>query len=123
LKISIIGSDYVGSVTGICLAARKHDITLVDNDASKVEQVNNGSAPDIFTCLKNTRPGIGGEIQLTDAIRLLLKDTPVYAYCFKGKRYDTGDKIGYIETIIDFALQSKYLRDPMLKFLRERVDQ
>jgi len=122
MKISIIGSGYVGSVTGICLAALKHDITLVDIDASKVEQVNNGSAPDIFACLKNTRPGIGGEIQLTDAPRLLLKDTPVYA-CFKGKQHDTSDKIGYIETIIDFALQTKYLRDPMLKFLREQVDQ
>ena len=49
---------------------------------------------EIFACLKKTRPGIGGELQLTDAIRLLLKDTPVYACCFKGKRYDTGDKMG-----------------------------
>ena len=80
-------------------------------------------SPDIFACLKKTSPGIGGEIQLTDAIRLLLKDTPVYACCFKGKRYDTGDKMGYIETIIDFALQSDHLRDPLLKFLKERVDQ
>lgn len=76
---------------------------------------------EIFSCLKKTGPGIGGEIQLTDAIRLLLKETPVYACCFKGKRYDTGDKAGYIETIIDFALQSDSLREPMLKFLKDKV--
>jgi len=78
---------------------------------------------EIFACLKKTSPGIGGELQLTDAIRLLLKETPVYACCFKGKRYDTGDKMGYIETIIDFALQSDLLRDPMMKFLKDKVTQ
>ena len=76
---------------------------------------------DIFGCLKKTDPGIGGEIQLTDAIRLLLKTSPVYACCFKGKRYDTGDKMGYIETIIDFALENDNMRDPLKKFLREKV--
>jgi UTP--glucose-1-phosphate uridylyltransferase len=50
-----------------------------------------------------------------------LKDSPVYACCFKGKRYDAGDKMGYIETIIDFALQSDQMRDPMMKFLQEKV--
>jgi UTP--glucose-1-phosphate uridylyltransferase len=76
---------------------------------------------EIFGCLRKTSPGIGGEIQLTDAIKLLLKDSPVYACCFKGKRYDAGDKMGYIETIIDFALQSHQMRDPMMKFLQEKM--
>jgi UTP--glucose-1-phosphate uridylyltransferase len=78
-------------------------------------------SPEIFACLRKTCPGIGGEIQLTDAIRLLLKDTPIYACCFKGKRYDTGDKMGYIETIIDFALQSEQMSGPMMKYLKEKA--
>jgi UTP--glucose-1-phosphate uridylyltransferase len=77
--------------------------------------------PEIFDCLKNTPPGVGNEIQLTDAIRLLLKDHPVYAYKFEGKRYDTGDKLGYIETIIDFALQDEQMRRQLLAFLQEKV--
>ncbi|MDO9324455.1 MAG: UTP--glucose-1-phosphate uridylyltransferase GalU, partial [Methanoregula sp.] len=52
--------------------------------------------PEIFDCLKATNPGVGNEIQLTDAIHHLLKAHPVYAYKFEGRRYDTGDKLGYI---------------------------
>ena len=79
--------------------------------------------PEIFDCLKNTSPGVGNEIQLTDAIRLLLKEHPVYGYKFKGKRYDTGDKLGYIETIIDYALQDPQLQENLKKFLVDRLNQ
>jgi len=79
--------------------------------------------PEIFDCLKRTSPGVGNEIQLTDAIRLLLQQHPVYAYKFKGKRYDTGDKLGYIETIIDFALKDPSLQKKLKKFLTDRLDQ
>jgi UTP--glucose-1-phosphate uridylyltransferase len=79
--------------------------------------------PEIFDCLKRTSPGVGNEIQLTDAIRLLLQQHPVYAYKFKGKRYDTGDKLGYIETIIDFALKDPSLKKNLKKFLTDRLDQ
>lgn len=78
--------------------------------------------PEIFDCLKNTSPGVGNEIQLTDAIRLLLKEHPVYGYKFKGKRYDTGDKLGYIETIIDYALQDPQLQENLKKFLVDRLN-
>ena len=77
--------------------------------------------PEIFDCLKNTHPGVGNEIQLTDAIHLLLKDHPVYAYKFEGKRYDTGDKLGYIETIIDFALRDPHLKKEMMDYLHKRI--
>jgi len=77
--------------------------------------------PEIFDCLKNTVPGVGNEIQLTDAIHLLLKDHPVYAYKFEGKRYDTGDKLGYIETIIDFALRDPHLNKEMTDYLQKRI--
>jgi UTP--glucose-1-phosphate uridylyltransferase len=79
--------------------------------------------PEIFDCLNNTTPGVGNEIQLTDAIRLLLKKHPVYGYKFKGKRYDTGDKLGYIETIIDFALKDPLLQKNLEKFLTDRMNQ
>jgi UTP--glucose-1-phosphate uridylyltransferase len=79
--------------------------------------------PEIFDCLKRTSPGVGNEIQLTDAIRLLLKEQPVYAYKFRGKRYDTGDKLGYIETIIDYALKDPHLQKNLKKFLTDRLNQ
>jgi UTP--glucose-1-phosphate uridylyltransferase len=79
--------------------------------------------PEIFDCLKTVCPGVGNEIQLTDGIRALLKDQSVYACMFKGKRYDTGDKLGYIETIIDFALHDDYMKRELLKYLQERVHQ
>jgi UTP--glucose-1-phosphate uridylyltransferase len=79
--------------------------------------------PEIFDCLKRTSPGVGNEIQLTDAIRLLLKEQPVYAYKFRGKRYDTGDKLGYIETIIDYALKDPHLQKNLKKFLMDRLNQ
>jgi len=62
--------------------------------------------PEIFECLEHTTPGVGGEVQLTDGIRILLQAQEVYAHMFQGKRYDTGDKAGYIKAIIDFALKN-----------------
>jgi UTP--glucose-1-phosphate uridylyltransferase len=77
--------------------------------------------PEIFDCLKRTSPGVGNEIQLTDAIQLHLQQHPVYAYQFHGKRYDTGDKLGYIETIVDFALKDPHLQKNLKKFLINRL--
>ena len=77
--------------------------------------------PEIFDCIKKTSPGKGNEIQLTDAIRMLLKEEKrdVYAYKFKGKRYDAGDKLGYVKAIIDFALEREDLREEIGRYLRE----
>ena len=77
--------------------------------------------PALFSCLEHTPQGAGGEIQLTDAIRLLLKKEDVYAYCYSGKRFDTGDKLGYIETIIDYALKDKTLSTQLRAFLTQRL--
>lgn len=77
--------------------------------------------PKIFEILENTVPGKNGEIQLTDALRTLLKQEKMYAYIFEGKRYDIGDKVGFIEATIDFALQRKELRDKVLAILKDRV--
>jgi UTP--glucose-1-phosphate uridylyltransferase len=61
--------------------------------------------PRIFSLLETTKKGSGGEIQLTDAIATLLKEEPVYAYQFTGKRYDCGTKLGYLEATIAYALK------------------
>lgn len=75
--------------------------------------------PEIFDCLKKTSNGACGEIQLTDGIRLLKNQQKIYAHKFNGKRYDIGDKIGYIEAIIDFGLQHEDLRAPILEYLKK----
>ena len=84
--------------------------------------------PEIFSCIKKTLPGRGNEIQLTDAIRnlsfekkALPKKGDAYAYKFKGKRYDAGDKIGYVKAIIDSALEREDLRGEIEGYLREIV--
>lgn len=70
--------------------------------------------PEIFDCLRNTLPGVGNEIQLTDAIKILKGYQKFYAYHFQGRRYDTGDKAGYIKAIIDFALECECARKDVL---------
>ncbi len=74
--------------------------------------------PEIFECLEHTPPGVGGEVQLTDGIRVLLQFQEVYAHAFQGKRYDTGDKAGYVTAIIDFALENPETRDSVVRHLR-----
>jgi UTP--glucose-1-phosphate uridylyltransferase len=65
--------------------------------------------PDIFDILEKSQPGRGGEIQLTDAILKLLKERPIYGYLFHGKRYDAGDKLGYLKATVDLALKNPEL--------------
>jgi UTP--glucose-1-phosphate uridylyltransferase len=62
--------------------------------------------PEIFQHLENTPPGRGGEIQLTDGMRSLLRHQPIFAYRFAGKRYDTGNKLGFLKATVEFALRS-----------------
>ena len=73
--------------------------------------------PRIFDILENTPPGRGGEIQLTDALLMLLEEEPIYAYKFDGKRYDVGDKFGYIQANIEYALRKPELRDQVIEYL------
>jgi UTP--glucose-1-phosphate uridylyltransferase len=77
--------------------------------------------PEIFDCLRTVHPGVGNEIQLTDGIRALLKDRAVFACRFEGKRYDTGDQLGYIETIVDFALRDEHMKRELMAYLKERI--
>ncbi len=75
--------------------------------------------PEIFDTIERTKPGRGGEIQLTDALRILLKDEPVYAYEFEGERFDAGDKIGFIKANIAFALKRPEFRRELRRYLKE----
>ncbi len=74
--------------------------------------------PEIFDCIKAAGKGVGNEVQLTDGIRLLNKSQTIYAYEFKGTRYDTGDRLGYVKAIVDFALRNDSLRDDVLEYLK-----
>ena len=73
--------------------------------------------PQIFDILKNTTPGKGGEIQLTDALKKLREEEAIYAYNFEGQRYDVGDKLGFLQANIEFALKKPELRDNFIKYL------
>ncbi|MFB5166797.1 UTP--glucose-1-phosphate uridylyltransferase GalU [Parageobacillus toebii] len=77
--------------------------------------------PEIFYFLEKQEAGAGGEIQLTDAIQKLNEKQPVYAYSFSGKRYDVGEKLGFVKTTIEFALQNEELREDLIAFLRDIV--
>lgn len=79
--------------------------------------------PDIFDYLDKTKPGKGGEIQLTDALLSLSKDEAVYAYEFEGRRYDIGSKLGYLEATIEFALKRPDLNTPFTKYLLKLAKQ
>jgi len=74
--------------------------------------------PQIFSLLENTRSGSGGEIQLTDAIRLLLEQQPVYAYMLEGTRHDAGDKLGFLKATVEFALKRKDLGTDFRNYLK-----
>jgi UTP--glucose-1-phosphate uridylyltransferase len=74
--------------------------------------------PTVFETLQDTKPGAGGELQLTDGLRLLLKREKIYGYVFEGKRHDAGDKLGFLKATIEFALKRKDLGGPLREYLK-----
>ena len=78
--------------------------------------------PAIFDILEKTAPGAGNEIQLTDALKTLAVKEKMLAYAFKGRRHDVGDKLGFLQATVEFALQRDNLRDDFLAYL-ERIVQ
>ena len=79
--------------------------------------------PEIFDFLDRQEIGANGEIQLTDAIQHLNETQRVYAYDFEGKRYDVGEKLGFIKTTIDFALENTELKDELYNYLTSRLEE
>ena len=78
--------------------------------------------PKIFRSLENTSPGAGGEIQLTDALRELCQYEAMYAYDFIGRRYDVGNRMGFLEATVEFALKRDDLRDEFLTYLKTIIE-
>src|SRR3954452_12690338 len=74
--------------------------------------------PAIFDCLAKTPTGAGGELQLTDGMRTLLKQEKMYAYVYEGQRYDTGDKLGFLKATVEFALKRNDLGGPFREYLK-----
>ena len=74
--------------------------------------------PEIFDCLEKIKPGKGGEIQLTDAIQMLLSQQAIFAYLFEGKRYDCGDKLGFIKANIEFSKKHPEIGKEFTEFLK-----
>jgi UTP--glucose-1-phosphate uridylyltransferase len=77
--------------------------------------------PEIFDALEKTPRGKGNEIQLTDALRLMLKHNNIIALAIEGKRYDIGNKLDFLKTTVEFALKRKEFKKPFEKFLREVI--
>ena len=73
--------------------------------------------PSIFSYLETQEPGAGGEIQLTDGLKRLAKNEAMYAYIFKGHRYDVGTKMGFLQANIEFALRNPEITDDLKKYL------
>lgn len=76
-------------------------------------------SPTVFELLEHTAPGKGGEVQLTDALKQLATIEPVWAYCFDGKRYDVGDKLGFLKATVEFALRRSDLGGPFRTYLEQ----
>lgn len=74
--------------------------------------------PGIFPLLAATQPGAGGEIQLTDALKVLCREQPLYGLAYEGKRYDVGDKLGYLRATVEFALDRPDLAEGFREYLR-----
>jgi UTP--glucose-1-phosphate uridylyltransferase len=74
--------------------------------------------PEIFQCIETIEPGSGGEIQLTDALKFMLRNRPVYGLKFEGKRYDAGDKLGFLKATVEFALSRHDLGEPFREYLK-----
>ena len=79
--------------------------------------------PEIFMFLDQQHIGAGGEIQLTDAIQSLNEIQRVFAYDFEGKRYDVGEKLGFVQTTIEMALQHPELRDDMVTMMKKILEE
>ncbi|HEY8889943.1 MAG TPA: UTP--glucose-1-phosphate uridylyltransferase GalU [Clostridium sp.] len=117
--------DKYGIVDGIQISDKVYKVNnLVEKPGVDVAPSNIAIlgryiiTPEIFDILDNTKPGKGGEIQLTDALKTLIAQQDMYAYIFEGRRYDVGDKLGFLEATVEFALKRDELKIPFMKYLQ-----
>jgi UTP--glucose-1-phosphate uridylyltransferase len=121
--------DKYGIISAMKIEARVYKVKgLVEKP--KVDEAPSNIAilgryiinPAIFDILEHTAPGKGGEIQLTDALKELANVEAMYAYNFKGKRYDVGDKSGFLKATVEYALRRDNLKDDFMEYLKGIVD-
>lgn len=127
LGVQIVDAKDVnkyGIIKGIHIEGRVHKVRgLVEKPV--VEEAPSNIAilgryiitPQIFKILEETKPGRGGEIQLTDALSKLIGEEAIYAYEFEGTRYDVGDKLGFLKATVEYALRREDLRDGFMEYL------
>ena len=77
--------------------------------------------PEIFDIIENVKPGVGGEIQLTDALQILAQRQPMYSYEFNGRLHDVGDKLGFLMATVEYALKNDDLKEGFEKYLRDKI--
>ena len=113
-----------GIVNGIHIEDRVYKVKGLVEKPSVEEAPSNVAilgryiiTPRIFKILEETKPGKGGEIQLTDALLNLINEEAMYAYDFEGTRYDVGDKLGFLKATIEYALRREDLRDGFIEYL------
>ncbi len=119
--------DKYGIVNGVKTSDRITEVKSLVEKPSREEATTNLAilgryivTPDIFPILHETKPGKNNEIQLTDALNKLAEKRKMIAYDFIGKRYDVGNKLGFVKATVDFALNDEKIKDELLKFLREK---
>ncbi|MDU5262699.1 MAG: sugar phosphate nucleotidyltransferase, partial [Clostridium celatum] len=131
-KTSVLGVQTVapqdvnkyGIVGGLHIEDRVYKVKDLVEKPSVEESPSNVAilgryiiTPKIFEILENTKPGKGNEIQLTDALLKLIEHEAMYAYDFEGRRYDVGDKLGFLEATVEYALRKEDLRDSFIEYL------
>ncbi len=136
-KTSIIGVQTVpkdevykyGIINGLHIEDRVYKVKDLVEKPSIDEAPSNIAilgryiiTPKIFNILDNTLPGKDGEIQLTDALKTLISQEAMYAYNFEGKRYDVGDKLGFLQATVEFALRKDELKKPFMEYLINLVE-
>lgn len=119
--------DKYGIVNGVKTSDRITEVESLVEKPSREEATTNLAilgryivTPDIFPILHETKPGKNNEIQLTDALNKLAEKRKMIAYDFIGKRYDVGNKLGFVKATVDFALHDEKIKDELLKFLKEK---
>lgn len=117
-----------GIVGGIQIEDRVYKVKKLVEKPSLEEAPSNVAilgryiiTPKIFEILENTAPGKGNEIQLTDALLKLIEEEAMYAYDFEGRRYDVGDKLGFLEATVEYALRREELRDEFMEYLKNII--
>ncbi|MCB2341326.1 UTP--glucose-1-phosphate uridylyltransferase GalU [Clostridium estertheticum] len=124
-KVEKKNVDKYGIVDGVQVTDRVYKVNdLVEKPGVEASPSNVAIlgryiiTPEIFDILDNTLPGKGGEIQLTDALKTLISKQDMYAYVFEGRRYDVGDKLGFLEATVEFALKRDSLKVPFMRYLQ-----